>query len=566
MSQPVIPRCIGQKAAPKLRLEPLEILPGQGNPTLKQIGDPSYSRTVAGTLTASKPKLLLKLSGIGEDNHSMAAANTYTTVPSCELNTPDIKFDEILDGKTIYSFSSCNMEVNCEPAHGCPTTLEDDSKSMVLFDLSPLPSVTSPQCDQEDQQDICREEQIMKPQDCIDVASDLSTLMPSTTNTLLCHPHPPLSPSDFLNSHERSSFTQDSGTVNLSAPFLSDALPPQDLENNLEISPEIMEHINKILPHSLDIDELNANTTYLDMFLGNSDDLLNSAMQESGLLDTEMNNGLGRPCEGDASALPQLPTEGAKSVYQGHDTPVNQNSLSIESFLNTSHVTALSQTVGTESVWPLQEPQISSPSVGEFEGLLAPSPCVESLVLPSTPLSSGAAGVAHSNISTVRVTRQRRSSKRPARFRDTVPLDDCLTTDLLGLDLTQESLEPLASTSGYTTSPRKRKKSEALEEPLASTSGYTTSPKRTRQSNTCLSEEEKYRRIRVLNNEASKKCRQKRKESMKDMEGTVVLLEEKNKKLKAKEAALTRLRDRFQSLVHETFTKRLKSNLQNIKD
>lgn len=92
------------------------------------------------------------------------------------------------------------------------------------------------------------------------------------------------------------------------------------------------------------------------------------------------------------------------------------------------------------------------------------------------------------------------------------------------------------------------------EEPVASTSSYTTGGKRNRQSLQALSEKEKYHRIRILNNEASKRCRQKRKLKLKDYEKEEKQLLEKNAELKEKLADVERQRDRMKKLINMMFT------------
>merc|ERR1712173_475102 len=49
-----------------------------------------------------------------------------------------------------------------------------------------------------------------------------------------------------------------------------------------------------------------------------------------------------------------------------------------------------------------------------------------------------------------------------------------------------------------------------------------------------LTEDEKYRRMRLQNNDASKRCREKRKRKQQDMEEELIFLQDKNQKLKDK--------------------------------
>jgi len=70
-----------------------------------------------------------------------------------------------------------------------------------------------------------------------------------------------------------------------------------------------------------------------------------------------------------------------------------------------------------------------------------------------------------------------------------------------------------------------------------------------------LTDEEKYNRIRIMNNEASRKCRQKRKQNISHMGQEITELENKQKILRAKEAELTKMRDKMKALYYE-FMKR----------
>jgi len=70
-----------------------------------------------------------------------------------------------------------------------------------------------------------------------------------------------------------------------------------------------------------------------------------------------------------------------------------------------------------------------------------------------------------------------------------------------------------------------------------------------------LTDEEKYNRIRIMNNVASRKCRQRRKNDVKQTAMEIVELENKQKILKAKEAELIKQRDKMKALYCE-FMKR----------
>merc|ERR1712141_730871 len=70
-----------------------------------------------------------------------------------------------------------------------------------------------------------------------------------------------------------------------------------------------------------------------------------------------------------------------------------------------------------------------------------------------------------------------------------------------------------------------------------------------------LGEDEKYRKMRSQNNEASKRCRENRKRKAKEMEGELAFLEGKNQKLK----------ETFESMEREVkaMKRRLLSNISS---
>merc|ERR1712179_571710 len=72
-----------------------------------------------------------------------------------------------------------------------------------------------------------------------------------------------------------------------------------------------------------------------------------------------------------------------------------------------------------------------------------------------------------------------------------------------------------------------------------------------------LTDEEKYHRIRIMNNEASRKCRRKRKQKNVNMEQEINELEQNQIALKAKEAELTKMRDRMKALYFELMKRKM---------
>lgn len=184
----------------------------------------------------------------------------------------------------------------------------------------------------------------------------------------------------------------------------------------------------------------------------------------------------------------------------------------------------LIHTDSSQSIFPASKHTDGSESL-----TTCPTPTISTRVAPSL---RSVVPDATSAIGPMRVKRQRRSSRKPVRFRDTVTLDDPVTARDLSI---------------------------LVEYPEELTSGYTTTCKKDRLFQRQLTDREKYHRIRVLNNEASKRCREKRKKTMKETEEEMFMLEQRNRDLKEKEAALRKLRDKVQTFVNEFFRERFTS-------
>lgn len=156
------------------------------------------------------------------------------------------------------------------------------------------------------------------------------------------------------------------------------------------------------------------------------------------------------------------------------------------------------------------------------------------------------------SVGPVRIRRERRASRKPARFKDVI-LDDICTeaTDVVTLRVNPE--EAIASKSDIAPTRRKNCCKELVsvsvnpEEAIAPKSD-TAPTKR----NCCreLSYKEKYIRSREQNNLASKRCREKRKANLEKLTQEMKTLEERNKVLTDKVAKLTALRDDFQKFVN----------------
>ncbi|XP_047478139.1 uncharacterized protein LOC125031443 isoform X2 [Penaeus chinensis] len=181
-----------------------------------------------------------------------------------------------------------------------------------------------------------------------------------------------------------------------------------------------------------------------------------------------------------------------------------------------------SQLVTKEDPFTLDTALFLSPSTASPNGKAVVAPGEPSKPEQSS-LSSPALLSLKPDSTVLSGSRPRRTSKKPVRFED--HSDD-------------------ASVNMDTDFP---------EEPVASTSSYTVSGRRARQSLQNLSEKEKYHRIRHLNNEASKRCRQKRKLRIKDIEVEENELLERNEKLKEELALVERQRDKMKKLINLMF-------------
>lgn len=135
------------------------------------------------------------------------------------------------------------------------------------------------------------------------------------------------------------------------------------------------------------------------------------------------------------------------------------------------------------------------------------------------------------SVGPVRVRRERRCSKKPARFRDVIYLDEDMGTQVTDM-VKHKPEETIASESSV--APTKR--GNCLKD---------------------LSNEEKYIRSRKQNNLASKRCREKRKANLGKMLDELKTLEERNKVLSEKVVKLTALRDDFQKFVNNFLFQRM---------
>ena len=127
-------------------------------------------------------------------------------------------------------------------------------------------------------------------------------------------------------------------------------------------------------------------------------------------------------------------------------------------------------------------------------------------------------------------SKRQRTIQKPARYRDTE--------------------EEYLSTS--TSKRRKTTKKPARSTNTTESSNKNQEPKSiVEEKKIILTDEEKYHRIRSINNEASRKSRQKQKQREAIREQEINELEQKNTSLRSRQTELTRRRDRMKALFFE---------------
>ncbi|XP_068226591.1 uncharacterized protein [Palaemon carinicauda] len=337
--------------------------------------------------------------------------------------------------------------------------------------------------------------------------------------------------------------------------------PPQlsisDSDLDFSIPENLLEEMETLFPEEQAIETNaiqsgNVCTTELDMYLGQQgfhNDLLSESLQQSGIFDDELES-FGcedewsvktplRHCEW--STDPQIHSLVPKTdAVHMSTTPINQagpsNTVNLMQAAE-SHTILLTQDSLPVTLQPpssaLHESNFSTPSIMNTSSIGA---------VPRTPRKKRQPQEETTPILHA-VKRQRRSSRKPLRFRE---------------HYTDGEITDSASNEGFTDSDN-RLGIEAVDEEiknlnLASTNGSAT---RTRGAVEGLTEVEKYHRIRILNNEASKRCRLKRKSTVKEMEAQLADLEKRNLQLRKKHEALKLYKDKFQAYVSNFFKNQL---------
>merc|ERR1712088_601024 len=142
---------------------------------------------------------------------------------------------------------------------------------------------------------------------------------------------------------------------------------------------------------------------------------------------------------------------------------------------------------------------------------------------------------------------------------DPAALEECENVDILQWIVEDQDIDPLAAceVAQPEQSAEPRRVSVIVPVSSPSTSFYINpvEQKEVKVKLEPLGEDEKYRKMRSQNNEASKRCRENRKRKAKEMEDELAFLEEKNQKLK----------ETFESMEREVkaMKRRLLSNISS---
>lgn len=493
-------------------------------PVREKAGAAPGSKTRVGTWIGMKKKLMLPgPSGTGNtnDNQLLALMENHLDHTAADLNTPDIKLED-------FTFGGCPKETD---HHGRPevssTSWDQGTDSCGNYSIdgelhTPLSCEADLfDCGPGELQAHHLEERVsfdfalgsdtdggaLQPcpvttsglPDCL--ATSLA-VAPQTVATM------GLSTTPFLGTNISNTALTSLGHDH----FESDLGLDSSSVGEFSFPPGILELMDTVLPAGTVLSgpakEDQAPSTQLDLQLVQEPvpaaDLLTGALQESGLF-PEL-EGLEAPSITGEIILDENST--VWSYEPNLQSP--QYKRNFASLLSTPSPSVPPATVIQPAPWAPSRPQIP---LQQF----------------STPVQEEAATAGRSP------NRPRRTSRKPLRFEETVDHEAIAS---YGMEVDPPE-EPLASTSGYTT-----------------TSG---SGRRSRHSTENLTEKEKYHRIRSLNNEASKRCRQKRKVKVKDLAGEEKELMKRNAVLQEQQAAIERQRDKMKKLLNMLFMQAAKA-------
>ncbi|XP_064084735.1 uncharacterized protein LOC135200227 [Macrobrachium nipponense] len=504
-----------------------------------------------------------------------------------DLNTPDIKFEDFdfHSGNPTSSYNRGNVNVESsrdamEPSVGVVCNQDDDSLlveapttgvAYTLFDMSPgsrgLLEALSPStqedlhADQQEQR--INLEEYQESASTLNVRSDVITY----NDGIFTNPIPEL---DHCM-QETLIPVEDCPQPAQMEMLVTHNNPPQlsISEGDLEFSipQNLLEQMESLFPEEQAIESSliqssNVCTTELDMFLGQQDfnsDLLSESLEQSGLLDDELSSFVCEDtCNDDFSNIHINSLMPNSDAVQSSIAPqvVQPNTLDLEPVGLPAEVAERSTFLLTKDF--LSTPVTIHPAVSatfnnenDFKTTFIVNASSTGAV-PKTPVKKRQ----HQEDTTPvinPVKRQRRASRKPLRFRELYTDEDFtdsgssesfadqesrLWTDPSDIDIKNVNVD-VASSSNV--SARRRSRGSVEE----------------------LTEEQKYHRIRQLNNEASKRCRLKRKLTVKQMEAQMEELVKRNLVLREKHEALKQLKDKFQGFVSDYFKTRLMEKSTN---
>jgi len=516
---------------------------------------PSSVRTVAGTSThvdATKKMM----TGPSVD---MAFLDNYLCSLSSDLNTPEIDH-KLFDfgkenAKSKLTVSGMEMSKMTTPEKPFP-------ECAAFFDMS----ISSPPSFLDEDTASSQNYKIAEPSHSRDLNSNmvptvhteehmpqaplLANSQPFSFNSVMAteHTEEPIPKAPLLCSTPSLGFNSVSHRNN---PVTQPSEMPFDLPNIFDD--------NELFPDAY-LDDSMTNTKEFDTFFGqvseseflcmeleSENDILSQAIAGAELPSPEqLNNllettGMMQPTKAQLKSTHMIPPPVSTSTAQTAPQHVSQGSNSNSApheiaipnlFLNTSEYQAITYQVQEFTQSPSQQVQnnvidsvqlmevnaIPTNTMGSTCSVRADFPVLPSCnnSIPTVELSDEleikpVVDYFDESLPSTSTGKRKRAVKKPARFRDSL------------MDYPYNESQPSTSDSG--------------------------------QKKLKLTDEEKYNRIRIMNNEASRKCRQKRKENLVNMEQEIVDLEKKKQMLTTKEAELTRIRDRMKTIYYE-FMKR----------
>ncbi|KAK4313868.1 hypothetical protein Pmani_014802 [Petrolisthes manimaculis] len=221
----------------------------------------------------------------------------------------------------------------------------------------------------------------------------------------------------------------------------------------------------------------------------------------------------------------------------------------------------------------------TQPSVVYLEGTSEPDTVIQNVKANSNlelsaQSSQPRTSVQHpprTSLNQVKVKRLRRSIKKPLRLQDSILDEASLETVERVAGIHMVDSNPLHHSPGHELNTLSDEKPNSFAsnthlntnqlEPVASTSSGRR--RGGRQSSIGLTDQEKYRRTRLLNNIASKRCREKRKTKLGSLEEEENDLRKRNTDLKQRVALLSAKRDKMKALVDMVFAKSVQAKYGN---